>query len=306
MLRMTLPFGVSKLARTAPARISEGGAGSPSTRKGPAGSSGVGSVMAKGNPPVPPNGGKGRGPIGAPTPPAASEELARPEWKDGVGLANLVAESRPLAPLPERRSRTGAGTRWRVRNVVLATLAAHQDQLPQHSKGVAALAGAVARRLGLRSGEVREVVHTAELHDVGKLALPDALLDKAGPLDEEEWELMRLHTLAGEQILTDLPGVADIARLVRSSHERWDGRGYPDGLAGEEIPLASRIVFACDAFDAMTSTRSYQPPKTSAQALDELERCAATQFDPRVVSALIEERVSSGRVRRGGKATGNR
>ena len=298
MLRMTLPFGVSKLARTAPASTAEGGAGSPS-RKGPAGSSGVSSVMAKGGPPVATSGAKGRGPIGTPPPPTASEELPRPEPKDALGLANLVAESRPLTLLPDRRSRTGAGTRRRVRNVVLATLAAHQDQLPQHSKGVAALAGAVARRFGLRSGEVREVVHTAELHDVGKLALPEALLDKAGPLDEEEWELMRLHTLAGEQILADLPGVAEIGRLVRSTHERWDGLGYPDGLAGEEIPLASRVVFACDAYDAMTSARPYQRPKTSAEALEELEQCAATQFDPRVVSALIDELGSSRREGRG-------
>ena len=279
MLRMTLPLRVSKLARTAPASTAGGGAVSSTQTKVPAGLSGVSSVAVDGPPQVDTDG--------------------------AVVRANLVAEARPLTTLPNDRRPTGVRARRRARKVVLATLARHKDQLPQHSKGVAALAGAVARRLGLRVGEVTDVVHTAELHDVGKLALPDALLDKAGPLDEEEWELMRLHTVAGEQILTDLPGVADIARLVRSSHERWDGLGYPDGLAGEEIPLASRIVFACDAFDAMISARAYQRPKTSTEALEELERCAATQFDPRVASALVEELVSSRGVRRGGKAIGS-
>jgi HD-GYP domain-containing protein (c-di-GMP phosphodiesterase class II) len=156
------------------------------------------------------------------------------------------------------------------------------------------------------SNEVEEVVLTAELHDVGKLALPETLLEKAGPLDEEEWDLMRLHTLAGEQILSDLAGAAAVAPLVRSTHERWDGRGYPDGLAGEEIPLASRVVFACDAFDAMRSARPYQRPKTAAEALDEVERCAGTQFDPRVVDALVEELVWSGRARKGGELVGSR
>jgi HD-GYP domain-containing protein (c-di-GMP phosphodiesterase class II) len=198
------------------------------------------------------------------------------------------------------------GAKRRARRNVLAKLAAHQAQLSEHSKGVAALARAVAGRLGLMSNDVEEVVLTAELHDVGKLALPETLLEKAGPLDEEEWQLMLLHTLAGEQILSDLAGAAAVASLVRSTHERWDGRGYPDGLAGEEIPLASRVVFACDAFDAMRSARPYQRPKTAVEALDEVERCAGTQFDPRVVDALVEELVWSGRARRGGELVGSR
>jgi len=160
---------------------------------------------------------------------------------------------------------------------------------------VAALARAVGGRLGLEPVELREVIHTAELHDLGKLTLPDEILEKEGPLDDEEWKLMRQHTVVGERIVTALPAVADVGPLVRSCHERWDGRGYPDGLAGVEIPLASRIVFACDAFDAMTSARPYQRrPKRRTEALGELEQCAGSQFDHRVVRALVEELASSG------------
>lgn len=184
-------------------------------------------------------------------------------------------------------------TRRRAHDLVLTVLAEHQHHLHRHSTWVAAMARAVGKRLGLGPVELSDVVHTAELHDVGKLALPDVLLHKAGPLDEAEWQLMRQHTLAGEQILDGIPAVAKVGRFVRSCHERWDGRGYPDGLAGEEIPLASRVVFACDAFDAMSTWRPYQRPKSPPQALSELERCAGGQFDRWVVYALVDELVSS-------------
>jgi len=180
--------------------------------------------------------------------------------------------------------------RHRARGLILGALARHKEHLHRHSRGVAALACEVGRRLGLEPVELRKVIHTAELHDVGKLALPDEILEKAGPLDDQEWKLMRWHTIFGERIVAALPAIAEVGLLVRSSHERWDGQGYPDGLTGEEIPLASRIVFACDAFDAMTSARPYQRrPKTATEALGELEQCAGTQFDLRVVRALVEE-----------------
>ncbi len=212
-----------------------------------------------------------------------------------------VPTGRPLsAALGTLRPRgLQRAARRRALDFILGALAGHQRHLHRHSAGVAALARAVGGRLGLEPIELEQVVHTAELHDVGKLALPEGILEKAAPLDDQEWELMRRHTVLGERIVAALPAIAEVGPFVRSSHERWDGRGYPDGLAGEDIPLASRIVFACDAFDAMTSARPYQPrPKTPRQALGELEQCAGTQFDERVVSALVEELASSRRAER--------
>src|SRR3954447_9889867 len=154
--------------------------------------------------------------------------------------------------------------------------------------GVAVLAGAVARRLGLDRGQVEEVRIAAELHDVGKVAIPDAILEKAGPLDDTEWEFMRRHTIIGERIIRAPPALAGVAKIVRSSHERVDGGGYPDGLSAEEIPLGARIVFACDAFSAMTSDRPYSAAVASDLAIVELRRCAGSQFDARIVAALTD------------------
>jgi len=147
----------------------------------------------------------------------------------------------------------------------------------------------VAARLGLDGAELEDVVRAAELHDIGKTAIPDAILYKPGRLDSEEWRFMRRHAIIGEKILSAAPALAQTAKLVRSTHERPDGNGYPDGLRGEEIPLGSRIIFVCDAFDAMTSQRPYQSQRSTAEALAELRRCAGTQFDPDVVEAFCEE-----------------
>ena len=114
------------------------------------------------------------------------------------------------------------------------------------------------------------LLQAAALHDVGKVAIPDAILDKPGPLDEAEWEFMRTHTLIGERILAEAPALAEAAKIVRSSHERYDGDGYPDGLAGDEIPLAARIIAVCDSFDAMTSDRPYRTAMSTEGALSEL------------------------------------
>ena len=130
------------------------------------------------------------------------------------------------------------------------------------------------------------VVRTAKLHDIGKMAVPDAILSKPGPLDGEEWDYVRQHTLIGERIVAAAPPLAPVARLVRSSHERWDGGGYPDGLRGDEIPLGARVVAVCDAFDAMTTQRPYREPVSEVAAEAELRRCAGTQFDPMVVEAF--------------------
>lgn len=228
----------------------------------------------------------------APTP-ARPRAHHRARGGRAAGLAGASAGTR--VPTTGLRTLRPRGLEWAARRRTRELWGEHQEPLCRHSAGVAALARAVGRRLGLEPVELREVIHTAELHDVGKLALPDEILDKKGPLDDEEWRLMRQHTVVGERIVAALPAVADVGPLVRSCHERWDGRGYPDGLAGEEIPLASRIVFACDAFDAMTSARPYQRrPKRGMEALGELEQCAGTQFDQRVVRALVEEVASSG------------
>jgi HD-GYP domain-containing protein (c-di-GMP phosphodiesterase class II) len=143
--------------------------------------------------------------------------------------------------------------------------------------------------------EVDVMVRAAELHDIGHMAVPDQILQKPGPLDSAERDFMRTHTLVGERILAAAPALQPVARLVRASHERWDGSGYPDGLAGKEIPLGARIIAVCDAYHAMTSDRVYQPPVDPPAALMELRRCAGTQLDPRVVAIFCEE-MESGRL----------
>jgi HD-GYP domain-containing protein (c-di-GMP phosphodiesterase class II) len=132
-------------------------------------------------------------------------------------------------------------------------------------------------------------VRAAELHDVGKIAIPDSILHKPGPLDAREQEFMRRHTIIGESILNAAPALAGAGGLVRSSHERYDGTGYPDGLLAEEIPLPSRIIFVCDSFQAMTTDRPYRQAMNEDDALAELRRCAGTQFDPAVVDAFASE-----------------
>lgn len=161
-------------------------------------------------------------------------------------------------------------------------------ELAGHADHVSTLASQVARRLGLNGEEIRQVILAARLHDVGKIAIADRILNKTGPLDDAEWEQMKCHTLIGERIMAAAPDLAAAAPLVRCSHERWDGTGYPDGLQKDQIPLGARIIFACDAYDAMRSTRPYRQPLTQRRAMEEMQRCAGTQFDPKVVEALLE------------------
>jgi diguanylate cyclase (GGDEF)-like protein len=172
------------------------------------------------------------------------------------------------------------------RDVLLSAVTERNPDLAGHLSVVGELAERTARHLGLTREEVDIVRQAAELHDVGKVAIPEDILAKRGPLTEDEWTFVRGHTLAGERILLSAPALSHVARLVRSSHERWDGGGYPDALAGEAIPLGARIVAVADAFDAMTSDRPYRAAISHAEALAELRRCAGSQFDPAVVDAF--------------------
>jgi HD-GYP domain-containing protein (c-di-GMP phosphodiesterase class II) len=153
----------------------------------------------------------------------------------------------------------------------------------------------VGRHLGLEGEALDHVRVAAELHDVGKVAIPDAILNKPGPLDDDEWAFMRRHTLIGERIVAAAPALGQVARLVRSSHERWDGEGYPDGTAGEDIPLGARVIAVCDAYDAIVSDRPYRAARSAEEALDELHRCAGTHFDPAVVAAFVAVLAADGR-----------
>jgi diguanylate cyclase (GGDEF)-like protein len=173
-----------------------------------------------------------------------------------------------------------------VHQVLLAVAAEHDGALHEHVEDVAGLAGAVVRELGLGAEELLEVRRAAALHDIGKVAIPDAILDAPRALTAEEWGYMRRHTVIGERIIRAAPELAGVATIVRSSHERWDGGGYPDGLAGEEIPLGARIVAVCDSFDAIVTDRAYRRGRSPEEALAELRRCAGTQFDPQVVAAF--------------------
>jgi HD-GYP domain-containing protein (c-di-GMP phosphodiesterase class II) len=130
------------------------------------------------------------------------------------------------------------------------------------------------------------LLQAASLHDVGKAAIPDSIIEKPGPLNASEWTFMRTHTLIGERIMAAAPALKEAAKLVRSSHERFDGSGYPDGLSGEDIPLGARIIAVCDAYDAMICKRPYRSRMSAEVALEEIRRCAGTQFDPRVVAAF--------------------
>jgi diguanylate cyclase (GGDEF)-like protein len=170
--------------------------------------------------------------------------------------------------------------------VLLQALIELRPELGPHVNAVMVLSGDVARHLNLAPHLVEQVREAAQLHDIGKMAIPTAILDKTDPLTDDEWEFIRRHTIVGERILNAAPALADVARLVRSSHERYDGAGYPDALAGEDIPIGSRIIAVCDAFDAMTSDRPYRLAMPPRDAMAELERCSGTQFDPVVVSAF--------------------
>jgi diguanylate cyclase (GGDEF)-like protein/putative nucleotidyltransferase with HDIG domain len=157
----------------------------------------------------------------------------------------------------------------------------------EHSESVVEMAVGVARGLGLSPAQVEDVRAAALLHDIGKVGIPDAILNKPGPLTPEERTVMAEHPVIGERILRGIGGFAPVADIVRHEHESYDGSGYPDGLVGDDIPIGSRIILACDAYHAMTSDRPYRARMSNADAFRELRRCAGSQFDPNVTAALV-------------------
>jgi diguanylate cyclase (GGDEF)-like protein len=174
------------------------------------------------------------------------------------------------------------------RDVLLRALQERNPELAQSHAAVARLAEAMGARMGLPTEERAQLRQAAELHDVGKLAIPEEILHKPGPLEPAEWAFVRRHTLIGERIIGAAPALARTAKLVRSTHERLDGSGYPDGLAGDQIPLGARIIAVCDAFTAMTSPRPHAAQLTVPEAIAELQRGAGTQFHRAVVDGFSE------------------
>jgi diguanylate cyclase (GGDEF)-like protein len=191
------------------------------------------------------------------------------------------ADARLYAHKHQKQSR-----RDRPHEVLLQALYEREPDLKGHTHCVATLAVEVGRRLGVTGRDLEELERAAQLHDIGKIAVPDQILRKPSKLTDDEWVFIRQHTLVGQRILAVSPALRRIGDVVRSTHERWDGTGYPDRIAGETIPLPARIIAVCDAYDAMTANRPYRPPLGPDAAVRELERCSGTQFDPDVVAVV--------------------
>jgi len=207
--------------------------------------------------------------------------LAKRTGKGRVAVANPNAEEE-LARIARANGSPAAV------QALAAAIEARDRYTHRHSEQVVRLATGVAMLLGLTAHAVERVGHGALLHDVGKLAIPHEILHKRGALDDEEWSVMAEHPVIGEGILRGLPQLAPLAPIVRHEHEHWDGSGYPDGLAGAQIPIGSRIILTCDAYCAMTTARPYRSALPEADAVAELRARAGTQFDPQIVDALLD------------------
>ncbi len=207
-----------------------------------------------------------------------------PDETTSSAQALRIADQRLYAQ--KQRKRLSAGSQ--SHDVLLRALYEREPQLHDHVRDVAGLAEATGRRLGLGPDELDDLARAAELHDIGKIAIPDAILRKPGPLEEDERRFIEKHTIIGERIVSAAPALLRVSRIVRSTHERWDGAGYPDGLEGEQIPLGGRIIAVCDTYCSMIDERPYGRAVGHERALEELRRCAGTQFDPAVVGAFCD------------------
>lgn len=216
------------------------------------------------------------------------ERAARRELEQRVRDAEqLEVALRSHLQQVDRLQRQLSGLCGAVVTTISALLDARDGSTSLHSRAVMECAVLIARELGLDPSDVEAVRVAALLHDVGKIAVADALLQKPGPLTDEEWAAMRQHPTLGQRLLGGLPLPPATVRAVRHHHERYDGRGYPDGLAGAAIPLSARIIVVADAFHAMTSDRPYRRRCTLARARAEIVRCAGSHFCPRVVDAFV-------------------
>jgi putative nucleotidyltransferase with HDIG domain len=199
-------------------------------------------------------------------------------------VADQLGSALRSAMLYEQLERAYVGTA----EALATALEAKDFYTASHSRSVVRNAEEVGAHMGMDQDALRNLRFGAIFHDIGKIAVPEEILNKRGGLDDEEWRVVKRHTVMGERILSSVDFLSDVLPIVRHEHERWDGGGYPDGLSGEEIPLGSRIVFVCDAYDAMTSDRPYRAAMSDAHAREELNRNAGTQFDSDVVAALLE------------------
>jgi putative two-component system response regulator len=214
----------------------------------------------------------------------------------GAGADDYVAkpfrQPELLARIRSAMRLRQALVRLETAHAVVATLAnaveAKDPITEHHCQRLAFLSGRLTARLGLDHAEAETIAYGALLHDVGKIGIPEAILTKPGPLDDDEWALMRRHPEIGERICRPLGAGAGFLPIIRHHHERWDGRGYPDGLAGDKTPLGARIVAVADAFDAMTHDRHYRQARSVGDALEEINAGAGSQFDPELAKLFIE------------------
>jgi len=238
---------------------------------------------------------------------ALTEEHA--EIRSSCGFALLPREARDASSalrivdqrMYAQKDNHRVSVKRQARDLLLAVVDQHAPELRPHSDWVADLARSVANHLAIDPEAIDDIVLAADLHDIGKVVIPSSILHKPGPLDKGEWEVMRRHTVTGESILVSAPPLRGVAKIVRSTHERVDGGGYPDGLEGDQIPLGARIIAVCDAFDAMTSDRAYRQAMPREAAIAELEAASGTQFDPLVVAAARAVLEHPGAERRAGE-----
>ena len=214
-------------------------------------------------------------------------EVAIPDETADAEVAFQLAGQR----LEAHRQRQHRSARRQAHAVLMAALSARRPELRDHLRTVVYRAISLGRRLGMGTAEIDDIALAAELQDVGLLAVPESVLEKEAPLSEAETAMIHSHTAEGERIIAAAPGLASVAGLVRSSSERYDGSGYPDGLVGETIPLGARVIAVAVSFAALTAQRPYRPALSPNEALTELRRCAGTQFDSRVVEALAQDLV---------------